>query len=125
MFLALRLVERMREQNIVTEIMRAFFNRKNDPCKNRICDGRDDQAEKFCGFRPQSLCAGIRDVAHLLRERFYFGFCRGGNVRRVAQRLRDRHHGNAQSQGNIFESDHFISEISSAPLQFPAQRLQK
>jgi len=32
----------------------------------------------------------------------------GGNVRFVAQGLRDRHHGNADLLGNVFESDHFL-----------------
>ena len=102
MFLAFGEVVGVGEKNVVAEFAGAVFNRKNDAGENGIGDGRDDQAKNPGGLAPQALRKGIGDVTHLLGERLDARLGRGGNVRRVPQRLRDGHHGHAGMPGDVF-----------------------
>jgi len=90
------------EKNVVAEFARAVFNRENDAGENGIGDGRDDEAKHPGGLAAQALRKRIGDITHLLGERLDARLGRGGNVRRVSQRLRDGHHGHTGVPGDVF-----------------------
>ena len=77
---AFRLVERLREDDVVAELESLFFNRHDDAGDDGVRDGRDDQAEEFGGLVPKSLRDGVWRVAHLLGERANAELGGGGDV---------------------------------------------
>jgi hypothetical protein len=94
------------EQKVVAEFVRTIFDGKNNPRKNGIGDGGNDQAEKPGRFAAQALRRAVGDLTQLQGQRLdaRAGFI--GNVRRVAQRLGNRHHGDIGLLGDVFEANH-------------------
>ena len=105
-FLAFGQILRVGEQEVVAQLVRPLFEREKHTRKNRVGDGRDGDAEQLRGARAQPLRGRVGNVTHLLREQLDARPRRRRHVGFVAQRLGNRHHGDADFLCNVLEANH-------------------
>ena len=104
--LALGLVPRVVQDQLVAVFEGALLDRHHDAREDRIGGGRDHQPQQPGLAIAQAARSEVWRVAHALGQVTDAQLGPGGDVRCVPQRLRDGHHRDAGFAGYVLESYH-------------------
>ena len=103
---SLWIVQGMSKKDVIACLVGALLNRHHDAGIDRVGGCRNDQSKESCLATSESSSCGVWNIPHLIGQSTNPGFGAGGDIRGVPHDLRDGHHGNVSSLGDIFESDH-------------------